>query len=264
MGEAGFRHVPRPVAGTIVRERPQSFDDHFTQATMFWNSMTAPERDHIVGAFAFELGKCVHPEVRANTLANLANVDAELCGRVAAVLGMDAPAGSPATDAGSSPALSLVPAAPGPIVGRVVGVLAGDGVDDAGVKALRTALEAAGASLYVIAPTGGTVAGEGRALPVDRTVLTTQSVEYDALVVAGGGSAATLAVDPYTALNLGEAFRHHKVLAAWGDGQAVLGACGMSADQPGIVVGETVDADFAARLVEAMGWHRHWDRLPAA
>ena len=260
-GEAGFQHVPRPVAGTVVRERPQSFDDHFTQATMFWNSMTAPERDHIVAAFSFELGKCVHPEVRARTMDNLANVDAELCGRVAANLGMDAPTGAPAADAGSSPALSQVPLEPGPITGRVVGVLVGDGVDDAGVEALRDALGAEGATLYVIAPTGGAVAGLGGPLPVDRTVLTTQSVEYDGLVVAGGQSAAVLASDAYTAVNLGEAFRHHKVVAAWGEGLEVLEACGI-ADEPGVVAGDAADAGFAAQLVEALGWHRHWERLP--
>ena len=256
--------MPRPVSGTIVRERPQSFDDHYTQATMFWNSMTAVERDHIVAAFSFELGKCVFPEVRERTLANLANVDAQLCERVALNLGMDAPVGTPAVDAGSSPALSLVPVEPGPITGRVVGVLAGPGVDDAGIDALREALGAEGANVYVIAPTGGTIAGAGGPVPVDRTVLTTQSVEYDALVVAGGASAAVLATDPYTAVNLGEAFRHHKVLAAWGEGEVVLEACGITADLPGIVVGDSVDTGFAGRLVDAMGWHRHWDRLPLA
>lgn len=25
-----------------------------------------------------------------------------------------------------------------------------------------------------------------------------------------------------------------------------------------------VDADFADRLVDAMGWHRHWERVPVA
>jgi len=263
-GQAGFQHVPRPVEGTIVRERPQSFDDHFTQATMFWNSMTAVERDHIVGAFSFELGKCVHPEIRARMLTNLADVDTELCERVALNLGMDAPAGSPATDAGSSAALSQITTEPGPISGRVVGVLVDDGVDGAGVKALRQALEAEGASLYVIAPTGGTVAGGRSRVAVDRTVLTTQSVEYDALVVAGGASAATVGADPYTAVNLGEAFRHHKVVAGWGEGQAVLEACAITADSPGVVVGDATDAAFLGRLVEAMGWHRHWDRPPAA
>ncbi len=262
-GEAGFQHVPRAVDGNIVRQRPLSFDDHYSQATMFWNSMTAPERDHIVSAFSFELGKCVHPEVRERTLANLANVDAELCGRVAANLGMVAPTGTPATDAGSSAALTQVVAGPGPIVGRVVGVLAGPGVDGAGIAALRKALDSAGATLYVIAATGGTVKGaNGKPVPVDRTVLTTQSVEYDALVVAGGSSAVEIADDAYAAVNLGEAFRHHKVLAAWGEGQAVLDVCRAGADQAGVVVGDAVDRDFTSRLIEAMGWHRHWDRAP--
>ena len=266
-GDAGLVHVPRPVSGTVVRQRAQmpdvvSFDDHFTQATLFWNSMTAPERDHIVGAFSFELGKCVHTEVRANVLANLANVAAELCERVAARLGTDAPTGSPADDAGSSPALSQVPAEPGPIAGRTVGVLVSDGVDGAGVDALRQALDAEGASLYVIGPRGGAVDGADGPVPVDRSALTTQSVEYDALVVAGGASAEAVGAQWYTPVNLGEAFRHHKVIAGWGEGQAVLEACGIGADAPGVVVGEAVDADFGRRLVEAIGWHRHWDRSP--
>jgi len=129
---------------------------------------------------------------------------------------------------------------------------------------LRQALGAEGANLYVVAPTGGTVPGAGGPLPVDRTILTTQSVEYDALVVAGGDSAAVLGTDPYTAVNLGEAFRHHKVLAAWGEGQAVLEACGITDGLAGIVFGDAADDAFADRLVEAMGWHRHWERLPVA
>ncbi|HVF13001.1 MAG TPA: catalase, partial [Acidimicrobiales bacterium] len=268
-GDEGLVHVPRPVSGTVVRQRAQmdtvvSFDDHFTQATMFWNSMTPPERDHIVSAFSFELGKCVHAHVRENVLSGLANVAAELCERVATNLGMAAPSGAPAADAGSSPALSQVPAEPGPINGRTVGVLVDAGVDDAGVDALREALDAAGANLYVIAPKGGSVAGSGGPVPVDRSTLTTQSVEYDALVVAGGASAAVVGADPYTAVNLGEAFRHHKVIAAWGEGRDVLAANAISPEGPGVVIAEAGDDAFGRRLVEAMGWHRHWDRVVAA
>ena len=148
-------------------------------------------------------------------------------------------------------------------MGRVVGVLAADGVDGGGVDALRDALVAEGAALYVIAPRGGAVAGADGPVPVDRTAMTTQSVEYDAMVVAGGASADAVGADPNTALNLGEAFRHHKVIAAWGEGRAVLESVGIAADGPGVVVGDTADAAFASRLVEAMGWHRHWDRTPA-
>ncbi len=262
-GAAGFQHVPRQVEGAIVRQRPISFDDHYSQATMFWNSMTATEKDHIVAAFSFELGKCVHPEVRERMVGNLANVDATLCARVADNLGLPTPSGAPAADAGSSEALSLAPAAPGPIDGRNVGVLVADGVDDAGVKALRSALGAEGANLYVIAPRGGSVEGVTGPLAVDRTVLTTQSVEYDALVVAGGPSADVVGRDPYTAVNLGEAYRHHKPVAAWGSGQDVLVKAGIDLGAPGVVVADGGEAAFAGALVEAMGWHRHWDRAAA-
>lgn len=86
-------------------------------------------------------------------------------------------------------------------------------------------------------------------------------MEYDALVVAGGASAEAVAGDPYTAVNLGEANRHHKTLAGWGEGRAVLERAGIDIAGPGVVVSDTSDAAFAEELAEAMGWHRHWDRL---
>jgi catalase len=255
---AGFGHVPRMVSGALVRERPASFDDHYSQATLFWNSMSTPEREHIVASFSFELGKCVRPEVREHVLANLANVDDDLCQRVAANLGLTAPDGSPAT-VGSSAALSQMPLAPGPIAGRVVGVLVADGVDVAAVESLRTALGSEGATLYVIGPRAGVVEGGGETLAVDRTALTTRSVEYDAIVVAGGKSSETVGGDPMTAVNLGEAYRHYKTIAAWGSGREVLEACGI-VPGPGVVLAGSVQASFSQELIDALGWHRHWQR----
>ena len=93
-----------------------------------------------------------------------------------------------------------------------------------------------------------------------KSALTTQSVEYDAIVVAGGEGAQSLPVDPYMAVNLGEAFRHCKTIAAWGQGVDVLQACSISPEAPGIVVGPSANRTFIKELVEAIGWHRHWDR----
>ena len=262
-GSAGLQYVPRQVEGAVVRERPASFDDHFSQATLFWNSMSPPERDHIIGAFSFELGKCAHPEIRERMLANLAMVDAELCERVAGALGMGAPEGSPASSGESSPALSQLPEAPGPITGRAIGVLVAEGADAPGVDALRTALTAEGATVYVIGPHGGELGGEGGTVAVDRSALTTQSVEYDALVVPGGASADTIAVDPYQAVNLGEAFRHYKTIAAWGTGCEVLDLCGI-APGPGVVRRDSYDKSFTRELIQAIGWHRHWERRPSS
>jgi catalase len=83
----------------------------------------------------------------------------------------------------------------------------------------------------------------------------------DALIVAGGTSAEELAGDPYIAVNLGEAFRHHKPIAAWGEGITVLEACGIAKDAAGVVVATKPSRTFSTELIEAIGWHRHWVRL---
>jgi catalase len=259
-GRAGYVHVPRSVTGPRVRVRAASFSDHYSQATMFWESMTPPEQDHIVGAFSFELGKCLSEEIKERTLANLANVSAVLTERVAVNLGTRAPSGKPAKGVTASAALSIVPAEPGPIAGRVVGVYAADGVDAAGLAAVTKALGSAGAAVVVIASHGGTITSDDGPVAVSKSAMTTQSVEYDALVVAGGAGADDLAHDPYVALNLTEAYRHDKPIAAWGTGVEVLEASGISIEAPGIVTATAAKRAFGAALVEAIGWHRFWER----
>jgi hypothetical protein len=60
--------------------------------------------------------------------------------------------GAPAANIEPSPALSLIPSEPGPIAGRVVGILATDGVAAAGLAAVRSSLERADAVSVIIAP----------------------------------------------------------------------------------------------------------------
>jgi len=256
-GDAGFVHSPQPVSGAKVRQRAQSFDDHYSQATLFLNSLSEIERDHEVGAFAFELSKVADPGIVTRMLANLANVNVDFAAGVALQLGVPAPAGAPSEDVGASPALSLAPVASGSVAGRVVGVLVTDGVDAAGVSTLRNALGAAGVSMHVIAPHGGSVKGRGRTgVSADATVFNTDSVVYDALVVAGGSGP----LDAKSATMLQDAYRHHKTLAAWGSGVDALVAAMIDVDAAGVVTGDRAAKAFAGSLVEALGWHRHWER----
>ena len=62
------------------------------------------------------------------------------------------------------------------------------------------------------------------------------------------------------AVNLGEAYRHYKTIAAWGAGIEVLDAAGIPVDAPGVVTSKGASRAFAKELIEAVGWHRHWDR----
>ena len=59
--DGGYIHVPRVVEGAKVRERGP--DDPYAQATLFWNSMSEVEQDHIADAYTFELGKVEVPGV---------------------------------------------------------------------------------------------------------------------------------------------------------------------------------------------------------
>jgi catalase len=253
----GYIHVPRTVEGAKTREKPVSFDDHYTQATLFWNSMTAVEQAHIVDAFTFELGKCYEQAVKERMLLRLAQVSGELCTKVAAGLGLPVPDGTPAEDAGEAPSLSQVVTEPGPIQGRIVGALAVEGADLSGVADLRKDLEKGQALLRVVGPHGGTIGKE----IVERTFLTTRSIEFDAVVVPDGTGSID---DPRVITLLQEMYRHCKAIAAWGDGTALLKAAGIPADAPGVLVGKTLSAAQRKAFLAALGLHRAWDRFPAA
>jgi len=90
-GAQGFQSYPEQLEPPKVRRRSPSFDDHFSQAALFWNSQSAPEKDHIVAAFRFELSKVELPEIRQRVVDNLAHVDLKLATRVAAPLGIKPP-----------------------------------------------------------------------------------------------------------------------------------------------------------------------------
>jgi catalase len=253
----GYVVSPQPVNGEKVRASPVSFDDHFSQASMFYASLSEIEQVHVIEAFTFELGKVLDQTVKERELAVLANVDADLCAQVAAGLGLPAPKGSPASDVQPSAALSQIPPGPGPIAGRVIGVVAGPGADLAGIGKLRTALAAKGAVLRVIAPVGGTLGKGARTEVIERTFATTRSIEFDAIIIAGG--AGSLADIKLTVL-LQEAFRHAKVIGAWGDGAQALTTAGIDTTAPGILLGDSVVAAFTNGLIKAVGLHRVWDR----
>src|SRR6185437_3566169 len=182
-------------------------------------SLSPIEQTHVVEAFTFELGKVYEKTIKERELQVLANVDTDLCEQVAAGLGLSAPKGKPAENVTVSPALVQILAEPGRIDGRKIGIIADAGSDLAGVSKLVKAAAALGVTALVIAPVGGVLKAGCRTVTVDRTLATARSIEFDALVVAGG---TTPTGDIKLVVLLQEAFRHCKAIAAWGDGGAVL------------------------------------------
>ncbi|MGK2869358.1 MAG: catalase [Mycobacterium sp.] len=257
--EGGYIQTPRVIEGTAVRAQPVSFEDHFSQATMFYRSLSPIEQSHVAEAFTFELGKVYEQAIKERQLQVLANVDADLCQLVAAGLGLPAPQGKPADDVVLSPSLSQIYAEPGPIDGRKVGIVADAGSDLAGVAALVKGLGGLGVTALVVAPVGGELKSRRRTVTVDRTFATARSIEFDAVVIADG---TTAVADIKLVVLLQEAFRHCKALAAWGDGTAALKAARIPAKGTGVDVADSVDKAFIAALANGLGLHRAWDRAP--
>jgi catalase len=92
---------------------------------------------------------------------------------------------------------------------------------------------------------------------VERTFLTTRSIEYDAVLAADGSGVIQ---DVKVNLLLQEAFRHCKAIGAWGDGAQLLDNAGLDTTAPGVTVSDTPDAEFGAALVASLGVHRAWAR----
>ncbi len=255
--EGAYVPTPREVSGPVVRAQPMSFEDHFSQPAAFYRSLTEVEKRHLIDGFTFELGKCYEQSVKERELEVLANVDAELCQQVAAGLGLPAPNGAPPTEVTLSPALSQVPAEPGPIMGRQIGIIADEGCDLAEVSQLVKALSKLGAVPLVTAPAGGTLKSGRRSVIVERSFLTARSIEFDAVVVAGGMAGEP---DIKVVLLLQQAYRHCKALGAWGSGLDLLTAAGITKTDPGVLVAEEPDRGFVDALTKAVGLHRVWER----
>ena len=155
-----------------------------------------------------------------------------------------------------SPALSQI-GRPWPTDGRVIGIIADETSDLAAVTDLQNSIVAAGMQALVIAPHGGTLtSGTADPVIVQRTLLTTRSTEFDAVVVAGSPKPA-----PKMYRLLEEAFRHVKVIGGFGGAEEALAAVGFPTDAPGVVI-EQDATRMLDQVVELMGQHRVWHRFP--
>src|SRR5579872_2348480 len=197
--ETGFRSFPAEEKGRKVRERSESFADHYSQARQFYNSQTKVEQGHIAEALIFELSKVERPEIRARVVSHLPHIDRKLADQVAKGLGLDEKvqpaqaAKAPRTDLKPSKALSIALNPPETFAGRKVGALVTDGVDHAVLNALKRELEQEGAVLEVIAPAiGGVEASDGTRISADQKIGGGPSVLYDAVAVLPSEEGAKL------------------------------------------------------------------------
>ncbi|MDB5778858.1 MAG: Catalase [Polaromonas sp.] len=283
----GFQSHANPVGASKSRRRQPSFDDHFSQATLFWNSQSASEKDHIVAAFRFELSKVEVPEIRQRMVDNLAHVDLKLAVRVATPLGINAP--DPKAAAGrigfrdhrialkvsEDPALSMVSRNGTSIKTRKIAVLVADGVDAPALRRLVFDMTAAGALCKLVGFQLGSVGTvSGKQLVVDHTFATMPSVMFDAVLIPGGQESTTILGSQGEAVHFVlEAYKHGKTICALNEGHQLLLTLGFRTEKnpelinvptPGVILADArkvLDGQVSQDFQAAIALHRHWDRL---
>ncbi|WP_281291158.1 catalase HPII [Paraburkholderia panacisoli] len=263
--DGGFASYQERVEGTKIRVRSESFADHFSQAALFYNSMSQPEKDHIAAAYQFELGKVTKPDIRARVVNEiLANFDADLAAKVAEGLGLPAPKKGTAKLNGpkQSPALSLLNRVKPGIKTCKIALLAASGSDGAAIRQLQQALQGEGAAPMLIAPTLAAIDG----MAPDATIGGLPSIMFDAVIVVGGDAGAkTLAQSGDARHFVLEAFKHLKAIAAIGAGRDVLAAAHLPDNADGVATGDDKQAkDVLKAFIKAAEQHRVWSRAAQA
>jgi catalase len=263
----GYTSFPQQVRGEKMRLRPESFNDHYSQARLFYISQTGVERKHLRDALVFELSKCEMEAIRIRIVSHLLNIDEGLAKDVADGLGIadmpkPAPAAQPTrTDLEPSPALSIVLNGPSTFAGRTIGVLVSDGADDGLLAAIRKAAEARGAMLKIVAPKiGGITDSAGTHWPADEKVDGGPSVLFDAIAIVPGEQTARDLVDNPTAHDfLKDAFVHSKFIALAPAAEPLVTAAALEGKLDAGCFWLT-EAGAAEDFVETCAKLRHWDR----
>ena len=273
-GAKGYVSFPQPLEGEKLRGKPEKFADHYTQATLFYESQTEVEQAHIAGGFRFELSKLTVPAIRERMLASLVNVSPLLAAQVAEGLGMAVPAAllralevpnTPEVTASAALSLTALPGNGG-IRTRKVAVLAAPGVHGASLRTVQAALHAAGAVTVVIAPKLGAIQTcDGEALEATASFENSPPVLFDAVLLPDGQAGVTSLLGLAQATDfVAQQYRHGKTLLALGVSKALLDQAGVSAylasgdPDPGVLLAEVEEAEAAQEaFIAAIGKHRH-------
>jgi catalase len=219
----GFRSLAIPTEDAKVRLRPESFGDHYSQARLFYRSVTPQEQKHIAQALTFELSKVGIPAIRQRMLGHLNIIEETLGATVADALGMVGEATpihpfQPPVDLDPSPALRLYGKYPPTLKGRKVGVLLAPGFDMKLKNALINAIKKEGATTAIIAPkVGGVEDSSGEKQAAEMALRGSPSVLFDAVaILAGPNGDKSLAADADAIGFLMDACRHLKAIALSG------------------------------------------------
>ena len=284
VSEGGFESYQERIDAHKIRARSSSFSDHFSQPALFYRSLAEWEKSHVADAYAFELGKCNHDPIKERMLWLISKIDTNLGKTVAKKLGVKVPKsiekpinqaigadaiikehqpGDKKNYLDSSSALSQANTIFDGIATRQIAFLVGDGFEMKSYDKMKKALEKENAVVKLIAPNGGKVmCDKNMEHEVDASIMTTESVLFDAVFIPGGKkSIEALSKDSKFSKFVKEAYKHCKAIAVHNEGKEFLDNLGLADydHDKAIIMDGAIE-----KFIQAIERHRNWDRMPAA
>lgn len=256
--EGGYEHYPEKVEGRKIRARSESFKDYYTQPRIFWNSMTAVEKQHLIESLSYQLGRVKRKYVRQQAVDMLVNVDREMACTIADNVGVQHPEGTNVPVSTSYPSLSIANTH-SYAYSQKVGVLIGNGFNGKEVAYVLDTLKQNGVVVDIVSETQGMVTGaDGTEIEVDDSFITMSPYLLDALYVVGGKTQNQANFNQQVAYFVNVAYRHYKPI-----GVATMGESYIQTSKTNNLAGVIFAANnpnFGKDFVSAIAQQRFWNR----
>lgn len=260
----GFESYQERIDGRKIRARSSSFNDHFSQATLYYQSLALHEQQHVINAFKFELSKVQRHHIRERVVHQLlVNVDLDLATDVAQHFGIeliDTGVNVPRSQVQRSAKLSLEAFSPNDIRAKKIAVLIQPLVKADSLKVIEQWAELEGVHLMKLATTLQPIKNyQGETINVDGMFSSEPSVTFDAIIVLDGNTFDHNNQNPQLNYYVFETYKHLKPIVLLGENQNMLHSLGLEKDA-GILIQPLFNTQLAAQLKESLKKHRVWSR----
>ncbi|KKC44235.1 hydroperoxidase [Acinetobacter sp. V2] len=259
----GFESYPEQISGHKLRQRSETFSDHFSQPRLYYKSLAPHEQKHVVDAYTFELSKVQRKHIRERQVQQiLANIDLDLARQVGANLGIEVPdltLDYKKTAVEKSAKLSFLAFPPEDIQGRKVAVLIHNLVKSDTLEAIKNWAIKEGVVVHLLAPSLAPVKDhKDNIIVADGMQMAEPSIAYDAVIIPDGDNLNAVLQDGVARHYVLEAYKHLKPIAFLGNKSDLLEPLGLVADE-----GTLVEDEFqpiAEKFKKLIMAHRVWSR----
>ena len=259
----GFESYPEQISGHKLRQRSETFSDHFSQPRLYYKSLAPHEQKHVVDAYTFELSKVQRKHIRERQVQQiLANIDLDLARQVGANLGIEVPdltLDYKKTAVEKSAKLSFLAFPPEDIQGRKVAVLIHNLVKSDTLEAIKNWAIKEGAVVHLLAPSLAPVKDhKDNIIVADGMQMAEPSIAYDAVIIPDGDNLNAVMQDGVARHYVLEAYKHLKPIAFLGNKSDLLEPLGLVADEGTLVENEF--QQIAEKFKKLIMAHRVWSR----